>query len=67
MKEYISRIRENCKTWEIIVWWVFRGLMIYALIASIIGPQIASQQDFPNKTQNATDRGATANGCYCRM
>lgn len=37
MKEYISRIRENCKTWEIIVWWVFRVLMIYALIASIIG------------------------------
>lgn len=37
MKEYISRIRENCKTWEIIVWWIFRGLMIYALIACIIG------------------------------
>lgn len=37
MKAYFSRLRENCKTWEIIVWWVFRGLMIYALIASIIG------------------------------
>ncbi|MBO5420911.1 MAG: hypothetical protein J6A67_03095 [Clostridia bacterium] len=37
MKEYFSRIKENCKTWEIVVWWIFRGLMIYALIASIIG------------------------------
>ncbi len=36
MKGYISRIRENAKTWEIIVWWIFRVLMIYALIASII-------------------------------
>lgn len=36
MKAYFSRVRENCKTWEIVVWWIFRGLMIYALIASII-------------------------------
>jgi hypothetical protein len=37
IKEYFKRVRDNCKTWEIIVWWVFRGLMIYALVASIIG------------------------------
>lgn len=33
MKEYINRIRSNCKTWELIFWWVFRALMIYAFIA----------------------------------
>lgn len=36
MKEYFSRVRENSKTWEIVVWWVFRALMIYALIASAV-------------------------------
>ena len=37
VSEYFSRIRENTKTWELVVWWIFRGLMIYALIACIIG------------------------------
>lgn len=37
VKDYFSRIKENCNKWEIIVWWVFRGLMIYAIIACIIG------------------------------
>ena len=33
MKEYIGRIRSSCKTWELIYWWILRGLMIYAFIA----------------------------------
>lgn len=33
MKEYIGRIKSNCKTWEIVFWWIFRALMIYAFIA----------------------------------
>lgn len=37
VKDYFIRVKENCKPWEIIVWWVFRGLMIYALVASMIG------------------------------
>lgn len=33
MKEYIGRIKSNCKTWEFVFWWIFRALMIYAFIA----------------------------------
>ena len=47
MKEYIKRVRENCTKWEIIVWWVFRGLMIYALIQSLI--------DVANGTRDMSD------------
>lgn len=32
MKSYIKRIRSNCKLWELCFWWVFRALMIFALI-----------------------------------
>lgn len=47
MKEYLKRVRENCKTWEVIVWWIFRGLMIYALIQSLI--------DVANGTRDMSD------------
>lgn len=33
MKEYIGRVKSNCKTWELVFWWIFRALMIYAFIA----------------------------------
>lgn len=37
MKEYINRLKSNAKPVEFIVWWIFRGLMIFAMIKGIIG------------------------------
>lgn len=34
MSEYLKRIKSGCKTWELCVWWVFRALMIFALVQS---------------------------------
>lgn len=32
MKEYINRLKSNAKIGEFILWWIFRALMIYAMI-----------------------------------
>lgn len=32
MKNYCARLRENSKTWEICFWWIFRLIMVYALV-----------------------------------
>lgn len=37
MKEYIKRLTTNAKKWEIIMWWIFRALMIFAMIKGIVG------------------------------
>lgn len=37
MKEYINRLKTNAKPWEFILWWVFRALMIFAMIKGIVG------------------------------
>ncbi len=47
MKEYFERIKNGCTMWEIIIWWVFRALMIYALIKSCI--------DMGNGTRDMSD------------
>ena len=45
--DYFKRLKENCRTWEVIIWWIFRGLMIYALIQSLI--------DVANGTRDMSD------------
>lgn len=32
MKEYINRLKANCPAWQFIIWWIFRGTMIFAFI-----------------------------------
>ena len=36
VKTYISDILKNVKKWELIYWWIMRGLMIFALLDTII-------------------------------
>lgn len=35
-KDYFSRIFTNVKKWELIYWWILRGLMIFALIDTLV-------------------------------
>lgn len=50
MKSYLKRIKENSKVWEICYWWIFRGLMIYALIVGLIG-FFKGENDFSDPLQ----------------
>lgn len=36
MKEYIKRITENSKKWEIVLWWIVRAIMIFGAIESFV-------------------------------
>lgn len=36
MKEYISRLKDNARPWEFIMWWIFRIAMIGAMIKGIV-------------------------------
>ncbi len=47
MKEYLARVKNGCKTWEVVIWWIFRVLMIYALVKSFI--------DVGNGTRDMSD------------
>ncbi len=47
MKDYFERIKSGCTVWEVIIWSVFRALMIYALIKSFI--------DVGNGTRDMSD------------
>ncbi|MBQ5824748.1 MAG: hypothetical protein IIW48_08070 [Clostridia bacterium] len=37
VKDYFSRIKSNAKTWEIIWWWIFRCVMIFGIVDSLVG------------------------------
>lgn len=50
MRNYLKRIKENSKVWEICYWWIFRGLMIYALIVGLIG-FFKGENDFSDPLQ----------------
>lgn len=50
MKAYFKRVKENCKVWEICWWWIFRGLMIYAFIAGLVG-YVKGTNDFSDPLQ----------------
>lgn len=36
MKEYLKRITDSCKKWELIYWWIIRLLMVYAMIKGLV-------------------------------
>ncbi len=36
VKDYFHRISTGCKKWELVLWWVFRGIMIAGLIESFV-------------------------------
>ncbi|NMP36674.1 MAG: hypothetical protein GX051_00900 [Clostridiales bacterium] len=36
MKNYITRLRTNSRPWQICFWWVFRLLMVYALVKGFL-------------------------------
>ena len=36
IKDWFYRITHNGKKWEMVLWWVFRGIMIYGLIDSFV-------------------------------
>lgn len=36
--DYFDSIFRNVKKWELVYWWIMRGLMIYALIDTIVRP-----------------------------
>ncbi len=36
MKEKIEVIKNSCKKWEVVYWWIFRALMIYAFIVGCV-------------------------------
>ena len=35
-KSYFKRITSMCKPWELVYWWILRGLMIFGIIYSIV-------------------------------
>lgn len=37
MKNYISRVRSNCKTGEVIWWWILRCFMLFGIADSLFG------------------------------
>ena len=36
VKDWFYRITHNCKKWEMVLWWIFRAIMLYGLIESFV-------------------------------